>query len=264
MKMRFLWVAVALGLIAVLLTPRTSEASSPIYKPSGEETSVDQPKVVPDSSVQWTYYAELAPGKVDVYQVYAQQGQQANPSLSVPKLDALNNFTPTVTLVGPGLSSAVTAANTDSGVSATFIESNTLANYLPVGVGAKLGEMPGVTIGYKGDPQARQVVSDGSTQISLWQGQSLKVDYPSTNVYYLIVWDKSDKGGQYVLSVGGEDESGLGDLIKTPYTWAKAHLWVGDTAPVIIAAIVLILIIAVVVFLLVKRPRKRVVRAGQL
>ncbi|MBF6614548.1 MAG: hypothetical protein IVW55_15655 [Chloroflexi bacterium] len=261
MKMWFLWVAVALGLIAMLLTPRTSEASSPIYKPSGEETSVDQPKVVPDASVRWTYYADLAPGKVDVYQIYAQQGQQANPSLAVPKISNLASFTPTMTLVGPGLSSTAAAANTGPGVSVTYIPSNTLASYLPAGVGAKLGGMPGVTIDYTGDPQARQVVSDGSTQISLWQGQLLNMDYPSTSAYYLLVWDKSSKGGQYTLSVGGEDESGLGDVIKTPYTWAKAHLWVGDTVPVIISAIVLILIIAAIVFLLVRRPRKLVVRA---
>src|SRR5437868_14988175 len=102
-KVRVTVVATLAALVLLALTPAKSEASTPIYKGADETTTMQQPKVIPDSVVSYAYYAELKPGGVDVYQVYAKAGQTLNPSLRVPKDDSLKNFTPSMAIIGPGI-----------------------------------------------------------------------------------------------------------------------------------------------------------------
>ena len=83
--------------------------------------------------------------------------------------------------------------------------------------------------------------------------------YPKDGPYYVVVWDKSKRGGRYVLTIGERDEFGLVDLIKYPYTWAKLQLWLGNWPALGIAAVVLAALVFLVARLL--SGRRKNVRA---
>lgn len=227
--------AIALLALAIGMTPGTSEAGKPRYKSASEETTFQKPVVVDNSTTAFSYYAELAPGKPDVYQVYANAGEAVHISMAAPQLDYLKSFTPTLALIGPGLVSTV--------------DTKTLPITPPKG-------MEAIALDYKGDIGSRAATSDGATMTSYWQGQEYSGTYPQSGPYYILVWDKQGRGGKYIMSVGAQDEFGLFDLIKFPYTWLKLNLWYGNWLGIIVALVVLAAIIAGIVWL-VRAQRKR-------
>jgi hypothetical protein len=236
-RTRMFWLSLLVAGLAMLLAPGTSEAGRPVYKGASEDTSdLSHAKVADDSEAVYNYYAELAPGKADVYQVYARQGQAMNPRLLVPQSDDLKDFAPTLAIIGPGISSSVTAAQ--------------LAT-LPV----KPPTTTGVLIANPGDPSAREATSDPILFASYWKGQEVNLTYPKDGPYYAVVWDQQRRGGRYVLSIGGQEEFGLFDLVKYPYTWTKLELWHGNWLAVLIAVIVLAALVFPILRLL--RGRRR-------
>src|SRR5438552_6330894 len=109
-RTKMFWLSLLVAGLAMLLAPGTSEAGRPVYKGASEDTSdLSRAKVVDDSEAVYNYYAELAPGKPDVYQVYARQGQAMNPRLLVPMSDDLKDFAPSLAVIGPGIPSSLPA-----------------------------------------------------------------------------------------------------------------------------------------------------------
>lgn len=217
------------------ILPLSAEAGKPIYKDENEETNFTSAKVVPSESGQetaYTYYATLGAGKVDTYQIYVQAGQISNLSLTVPQAADLKDFTPTLALVGPGITSTASV---------------TLPVTIPQGSGA-------ITLDYSGSTADRATATDQGSGQAVWAGPSYTTPYPQSGSYYLLVWDRSGRSGKYVLSLGEVEENGLFDIIKFPYTWAKLNLWFGNWLPVLIAGVVSLLIVLGVVALLRRRP----------
>jgi len=232
LKNRNLLAALLLVVSLVVLLPASSEAGKPIYKDAGEETTLAKAKVIPDSTgagVAYSYYADLGAGKVDIYQIYAKAGQQPKLSLAAPRFDDLKGFTPSLALVGPGISSTAS---------------------LPINVPQGMGV---VTLDYTGDPNARGTGSDQASGKPIWLGQSYNTAYPQENPYYLIVWDKQGRAGKYILSLGENEENGLFDILKFPYTWVKLQLWFGNWLAVGIALLVVIVVVTLIAALLRRR-----------
>jgi hypothetical protein len=240
-KARAMWLAALIAGLAMLLAPGTSEAGKPVYKNASEETSdLNHAKVVDDSAVVYNYYAELAPGKQDIYQVYAGQGEAINPRLWVPRSDDLKDFTPSLAIIGPGITSSVTADQ----LAALPVKPPTTTGVLIATFGGTGGGGTGA---------GRKEVSDPILMATYWEDQHLDLAYPQDGPFYLVVWDPNKRGGKYVLTIGGQEDFGLFDLIKYPYTWAKLELWHGNWLAVLIATIVLVAL----VYFVVRGLRKR-------
>jgi hypothetical protein len=262
-RLRVVVLALLMGAIVLALTPGTSLANKPIYKGADEDISdFSHAKVVPDSAVAWSYYADLAPGKVDIYQIYATGGQVANPTLLVPMLDNLKEFTPTLAFVGPGLGLGSTIPITNTNVPSVPVAGQPLPhispnpNDLPLPLPGGMPKNTGVFIvDYAGDINSRPTQPDPFTQLAYWKGEQVPANYPQDGVYYVLVWDRLGRGGKYMLALGGADEFGLADTIKFPYTWAKAHIWSGDALSPLIAGLVVLLIIVGLVLLAARRRR---------
>ena len=251
LKTRFAWTTIAMALMLLALTPGTGEAHTPRYKSAGEDiSSFERPKVVDDSAVSYAYYAELVPGKVDIYQVYATAGQALNPALLLPKMDELRTFTPTIAIIGPAITTTVASALVEGGT-ASIIPLSGLP-IAPTNVSTNTGA---IVIENGVDVQNRPTEFEPFTQTSYWKGQAYKTSYPQYAAYYIMVWDRLGRGGKYVLTVGEREEFGLFDLVKFPYTWAKLQLWFGNWLSLVISAII-VLFIAFLLLRLIQRRRK--------
>src|SRR5690242_3596368 len=133
--------ATAFAVAVMALAPGTSQAQRPVYKGAGENrSSFDNPKVVDDSVTKYAYYAELAQGRPDIYQIYAQRGQLFNASLMVPQSDDLKTFAPSMALIGPGI-----------GKPATSIPAGALPVKPPTSTGVLIAD-------FAGDPATRPSV----------------------------------------------------------------------------------------------------------
>src|SRR6266581_8297087 len=106
-KVKLYATAVGLVLLLFAFTAVSAEAGKPRYKYAGEQTSFDKPIVIDNSTTAFSYYAELASGQPDIYQVYAVGGEPAQISLAAPKSDDLKNFAPSMALIGPGITTNV-------------------------------------------------------------------------------------------------------------------------------------------------------------
>lgn len=234
MRAKVLFCIVALGM-AFTLSPRTGSAQTPRYKETGEDiSSFQNPKVVDDPAVRYAYHAELEPGKVDIYQIYAAGTEAGNPSLAVPKVGTPQDFTPAMALIGPGLPTDVT-----TGTLPFQLPSDPLNR--PVGVKV-------IEFSEAGGAQ--------SFDTSLfWRKSEYGATYPQSGPYYIAVWDKGGRGGRYVLEVGGKEQFGLLDLAKFPYTWVKQQMWFGNWPAPVIAGLLLTMALAALLFLLGKRRR---------
>ncbi|MEO8286667.1 MAG: hypothetical protein ABI670_09550 [Chloroflexota bacterium] len=209
------------GMLALLLAAVTgkAEAGKPRYNYSGEKSNFDKPLVIDNASTAFTYYAELVPGEVDTYQVYATAGQAANVAMAAPKAESFKDFTPAMALVGPGID--------------TNVDTTTLPVPLPVGMGA-------VVLNYTGDTAGRQSALDAVTTTASWLGQQYKATYPENGAYYILVWDSQNRGGKYIMTVGADESLGLFDLVKFPYTWAKLNIWFGNWLNLLVVVVVLL------------------------
>jgi hypothetical protein len=222
-------------LLSLALTSANAQAGKPRYKSSGEKTSFQQPIVVDNSTTSFSYYADLPAGQVDIYQVYALGGEPARISLAAPKTDDLKAFAPSLALVGPGIS--------------TNVPTSTLPLALPPDTGA-------VVLNYTGDPSTRPTASDPTAMTAVWEGQEYRAVYPHPGAYYILVWDKQARPGKYIMTVGSQDDFGLFDLIKFPYTWAKLNIWLGNWLNLVIALLVIVVLAAAVTWLITRRRRR--------
>ena len=236
-KVKLYATAVGLVLLLFAFTAVSAEAGKPRYKYAGEQTSFDKPIVIDNSTTAFSYYAELASGQPDIYQVYAVGGEPAQISLAAPKSDDLKNFAPSMALIGPGIT--------------TNVPTNTLPVALPKGMGA-------VVLNYTGDLNNRPVISDPATMTGAWQGQEYRATYPKAAPYYILIWDKQGRGGKYIMTVGSQDDFGLFDLIKFPYTWAKLNIWFGNWLNLLLAVLIVVAVIFAVVWLVARRRRRTV------
>jgi hypothetical protein len=229
--------AIVMGAVLLLLafTAVSAEAGKPRYKYAGQQSSFEKPIVVDNSTTAFSYYAELVSGESDIYQVYAIGGEPAQISLAAPKSDDLKGFTPSLALIGPGIT--------------TNVDTNTLPVSLPEGMGA-------IVLNYTGDLATRPEVSDPATMTGSWQGQEYKAVYPKAGPYYILIWDKQGRGGKYIMTVGTQDDFGLFDLIKFPYTWAKLNIWFGNWVNLLVAVLLLAAVVFAAVWLIGRRRRR--------
>src|SRR5947207_15943034 len=100
-------IMVVAAMLLLTFTAANAEAGKPRYKYADEHSSFQKPIVIDNSTTAFSYYAELVSGEADIYQVYAVGGEPAQISLAAPKSDDLKGFTPSLALIGPGITTNV-------------------------------------------------------------------------------------------------------------------------------------------------------------
>jgi len=146
---------------------------------------------IPDHKVSWAIYENLGESEAKFYTFDANKGDSFYASIVVPKIEGLEDYSPTLVLVG------------DDNFEKKKInyEKNFPGNefYEPFG------------------------------QITYWDRQELKTEIPVDGTYFLVVMDEKNQSGKYSLAIGTIEDFSLVDFFTIlPKAWIDTKLFVND------------------------------------
>jgi hypothetical protein len=158
---------------------------------------------IPDHKVSWAIYENLAQNEAKFYTFEANKGDSFYASIVIPKIDGLEEYSPTLVLVG------------DDNFEKKKInyEKNFPGNefYEPFG------------------------------QITYWERQEFKIEIPVDGTYFLVVMDEKNQSGKYSLAIGTiEDFSFLDFFTILPKAWIDTKLFVNDYNSIILSILILL------------------------
>jgi hypothetical protein len=155
--------------------------------------------VIPDHKISWAIYDNLGVNETKFYTFDAKKGDSFYASIVIPKLDGLQNYSPSLVLVNDDL------FNNDS--SSSNIESN-IEKYL-----------------YEGDYPGNEFYEPFG-QVTYWERQEITTIIPDDGQYFILVLDEKNQSGKYALAVGTiEDFSGSDFFTVLPKAWFDTKLF---------------------------------------
>ena len=170
--------------------------------------------VIPDHKISWAIYDNLGVNETKFYTFDAKKGDSFYASIVIPKLDGLQNYSPSLVLVNDDL------FNNDS--SSSNIESN-IEKYL-----------------YEGDYPGNEFYEPFG-QVTYWERQEITTIIPDDGEYFILVLDEKNQSGKYALAVGTiEDFSGSDFFTVLPKAWFDTKLFFNDYVSFIIGISILV------------------------
>ena len=170
--------------------------------------------VIPDHKISWAIYDNLGVNETKFYTFDAKTGYSFYASIVIPKLDGLQNYSPSLVLVNDDL------FNNDS--SSSNIESN-IEKYL-----------------YEGDYPGNEFYEPFG-QVTYWERQEITTIIPDDGQYFILVLDEKNQSGKYALAVGTiEDFSGSDFFTVLPKAWFDTKLFFNDYVSFIIGISILV------------------------
>ena len=209
-------------------------------------------KEIPNHKISWGIYEELS-GSNDVhyYKFAADEGDRLYAQISIPKLEKLSTFVPSIALVG----SNVTAGNLEAGNSVREYahDIGDLPFAIPPGMRA-------IVVDYNGQIPSSEFY-EPFTQTSYWERQEIVINsLPSVGTYYLVVFDRSlmEDAAKYTLAVGEIEDFSLLDFFTIiPSAWLDTKFFFEDYISPTIAISLLVVVSSLITILRVKQLRRR-------
>jgi hypothetical protein len=169
--------------------------------------------VIPDHKISWAIYENLGVNETKFYTFDAKKGDSFYASIVIPKLDGLQNYSPSLVLVNDDL------FNSDS---SSDIQSN-VQKYL-----------------YEGDYPGNEFYEPFG-QVTYWERQEVTTIIPEDGQYFILVLDEKNQSGKYALAVGTiEDFSGSDFFTVLPKAWFDTKLFFNDYVSFIIGISILV------------------------
>ena len=187
--------------------------------------------VIPDHKISWAIYENLGVSETKFYTFDAKKGDSFYASIVIPKLDGLENYSPSLILMNDDLfTGQSTSSDMQSNIQKFLYEGNYPGNefYEPFG------------------------------QVTYWERQEAKTTIPEDGQYFILVLDEKNQSGKYSLAIGTiEDFSGSDFFTILPKAWFDTKLFVNDYLSIVISIFILI---GLPVFLFLLLFRKRIFR----
>ena len=209
-------------------------------------------KEIPNHKISWGIYEELS-GSNDVhyYKFAADEGDRLYAQISIPKLEKLSTFVPSIALVG----SNVTAGNLEAGYSVREYAHD--IGDLPFAIPPA---MRAIVVDYNGQIPSSEFY-EPFTQTSYWERQEIVINsLPSSGTYYLVVFDRSlmEDAAKYTLAVGEIEDFSLLDFFTIiPSAWLDTKFFFEDYISPTIAISLLVVVPSLITILRVKQLRRR-------
>jgi len=220
--------------IAIVLVFFTIFSSSPVYGHkliSHDDTHLDFDSAlqIPDHKISWAIYEDLGPNEAKFYSFDAKHGDSFYASIVVPKIDGLENYSPTLVLMGKGISeNHFTPFETQLGTEKFQY----------------LGKFPGTEF------------YEPFGQVTYWERQEIRNEILVDGQYFIVVMDEKNQSGKYVLAIGTiEDFSGSDFFTVLPTAWFDTKLFVNDYFSIGILFFILITISSVLIFFIIKKRK---------
>jgi hypothetical protein len=198
---------------------------------------------IPDPIVSWAMYEELS-NNVLYYKFDAKKGDKLSASIVIPKLDGLEDFSPSLAFIAPSF--------TINLISELKVLDSTKSFPFPIPDG-----YDAIVFDYNGKLPSKESYEPFG-QITYWERQEIDLVVPVDGTYYLAVYDSSGDYGKLALAIGYvEDFSAIDFMTVLPYAWFESRYFVEDYVTPVIASLVAIGLILGVVFLIYKRIRHK-------
>ena len=220
----------------------TSAFAHKLIPTDGSNIDISSALEIPDPVVSWAMYEELSNNAL-YYKFDAKKGDKLFANIVIPKLDGLENFTPSLVFIAPSFTiNLITELKVlDSTKSFPFST--------PDGYDAIVFDYDGVL------PSKEFYEPFG--QITYWERQEINLLIPVDATYYLAVYDANGNYGKLALAVGYiEDFSASDFLTVLPSAWFESRYFVEDYSTPILSIIVVIGIIGGLAFLVYRRVKK--------
>jgi len=158
----------------------------------------DSALVIPDHKISWAIYENLGVNEAKFYTFEAKKGDSFYASIVIPKIQGLENYAPTLVMVGED----------------NFFRDKVIyENGFP---GKEFYEPFG--------------------QVTYWERQELRTEIPKDGTYFIVVTDEKNQSGKYSLAVGEiEDFSGENMFTLLPKAWLDTKFFVNDYVSIVIA-----------------------------
>ena len=202
-------------------------------------------QLIPDHTVSWAIYDELG-GSQDYYKFEGRMGERFFSQMTIPKLEELRDFTPSLALIGSDMASAQIQNHRESKVSSS----------VPFPVPEN---MDAIAVEYAGQIPSPEFY-EPFTQTIYWERQQIVVDkLPATGTYYLVVYDNnpnriSEGNKKYTLAVGEREEFTALDIFTTlPAAWFETKFFFGDYVTLAMVIAVVLTVLASVAYLVKRR-----------
>ena len=170
--------------------------------------------VIPDHKISWAIYDNLGVEESKFYTFDAKKGDSFYASIVIPKLEGLENYSPSLILMNDDLfNGAGTSSNIESSVQKFLYEGDYPGNefYEPFG------------------------------QVTYWERQEVTTIIPADGQYFILVSDEKNQTGKYALAVGTiEDFSGSDFFTTLPKAWFETKLFFNDYVSFIIGISILV------------------------
>jgi len=192
--------------------------------------SFDSALKIPDHKISWAIYENLGTSEAKYYSFNAKHGDSFYASIVVPKLDGLEEYSPTLFLVGKG------------------IFENDLVPFE-----TKFGTEK---FSYLGEFPSREFYEPFG-QVTYWERQEVRTDIILDGEYFVVVMDENNQSGKYSLAIGTiEDFSGVDFFTILPKAWFDTKLFVNDYTSIGISFFVLAAIPIIPTLLVIRKQRR--------
>ena len=174
----------------------------------------DSALVIPDHKISWAIYENLGVEETKFYTFDAKKGDSFYASIVIPKLEGLENYSPSLILMNDDLFNGNgPSSNIESSVQKFLYEGDYPGNefYEPFG------------------------------QVTYWERQEAKTIIPEDGQYFILVLDEKNQSGKYSLAIGTiEDFSGADFFTILPKAWFDTRIFVNDYAGLAIGISILV------------------------
>ena len=235
-------ILMTLLLCCIMILPASAFAHK-LIPTDGSNNDIVSALEIPDPIVSWAMYEELN-NNVLYYKLDAKKGDKLSASIVIPKLDGLEDFSPSLAFIAPSF--------TINLISELKVLDSTKSFPFPIPDG-----YDAIVFDYNGKLPSKESYEPFG-QITYWERQEVDLVVPVDGTYYLAVYDSSGDYGKLALAIGYvEDFSAIDFMTVLPYAWFESRYFVEDYVTPVIASLVAIGLILGVVFLIYKRIRHK-------
>ena len=198
---------------------------------------------IPDPVISWALYEELEDNAL-FYKFVAQKDDRLFSSIVIPKLDDLENFTPSLVLIGPS----------------TFLD---LVNELKVMDVDKNFDYPipdgydAYVFDYNGPIPSKEFYEPFG-QVTYWERQEIDLEIEAPGTYYMAVFDKNGSSGKLAVAIGYvEDFSGNDFVTVLPNAWLESRYFSEDYSQLFIMVGILLGIFGLIGFGIYRKIKRK-------
>jgi len=217
--MEYMQKIVVIGLFCLLMIP-ASAFGHKLIPTDGANTDYEYALEIPDPVISWAMYEELNNNTL-FYKFDAKKSDRLYSSIVIPKLEHLENFTPSLVLIGPS-----TFLDLIDDLKTMNAEKNS-SFPVPDGYDAYIFD-------YDGSIPSKEFYEPFG-QITYWERQEIDLKLEAPGTYYMAVFDKTGSSGKLALAIGYvEDFSGNDFVTVLPNAWLESRYFSEDFNPLII------------------------------